>query len=146
MRAGDRIVPGIRAFLAERGEDAWLREGGMLKVATTAAQEPDVDRAVAAAAAVGHAEEAVRVEEPGISPVFRRGVRYRDGATVHPARLVRGAAPGRARRRRAALRTVAGPTDATTRLSRSERRGARAGRRRRDERGGRGMAAGRAGR
>jgi glycine/D-amino acid oxidase-like deaminating enzyme len=86
--AGDGIVPGIRAFLAERGEDAWLREGGMLKVATTPAQEPDVDRAVAAAAAVGHAEEAVLVEEPGRSPVFRRGVRYRDGATVHPGRLV----------------------------------------------------------
>jgi glycine/D-amino acid oxidase-like deaminating enzyme len=86
--AGDRIVPGIRAFLEQRGEDAWLREGGMLKVATTPAQEPDVDRAVAAAAGVGHAGEAVLVEEPGISPVFRRGVRYRDGATVHPGRLV----------------------------------------------------------
>jgi hypothetical protein len=38
-RAGDRIAPAVRAFLERRGEDAWLREAGMLEVATTAAQE-----------------------------------------------------------------------------------------------------------
>jgi glycine/D-amino acid oxidase-like deaminating enzyme len=88
-RAGDLIVPGIRAFLAERGEDAWLREGGMLQVSTTPQQDSAVDEQVTAARAVGRPEEAEPREEPGISPRFRRGVFFRDGATVHPARLVR---------------------------------------------------------
>lgn len=87
--AGDRIVPGIRAFLAERGEDAWLREGGMLQVAATPSQDAAIDEQVAAAREVGHPEEAVLRPAPGISPRFRRGVFFRDGATVHPARLVR---------------------------------------------------------
>jgi glycine/D-amino acid oxidase-like deaminating enzyme len=88
-RAGDRIVPGIRDFLAERGEDAWVREGGMLQVSTLPSQDAAVDEHVAAAREVGHPEEAVLREEPGISPRFRRAVHYRDGATVHPGRLVR---------------------------------------------------------
>lgn len=88
-RAGDRIVPSVRAFLEARGEDAWLREGGMLKVSTTPAQDAAVESAVEAFRAAGFPDEAVPVERPGISPVFRRAVRYRDGATVHPGRLVR---------------------------------------------------------
>jgi glycine/D-amino acid oxidase-like deaminating enzyme len=88
-RAGDRIVPAVRAFLERRGEDAWLREDGMLKVSTTPAQDASVEAAIRAAREVGRPEEAVPVERPGISPVFRRGVRYRDGATIHPGRLVR---------------------------------------------------------
>ena len=88
-RAGDLIVPGIRAFLAERGEDAWLREGGLLQVSATPSQDAAVEEQLAAARAVGRPEEAVAREEPGISPRFRRGVFFRDGATVHPARLVR---------------------------------------------------------
>ncbi|HVU77703.1 MAG TPA: FAD-dependent oxidoreductase [Gaiellaceae bacterium] len=88
-RVGDLIVPGIRAFLAERGEDAWLREGGMLQVSTTPRQDAAVEEQLTAARAVGHADEAVARPEPGISPRFRRGVFFRDGATVHPARLVR---------------------------------------------------------
>ena len=88
-RAGDLIVPGIRAFLEERGEDAWLREAGMLQVATTPQQDAAVEAQIAAARAVGRPEEAVPRAEPGISPLFRRGVFFRDGATVHPGRLVR---------------------------------------------------------
>jgi glycine/D-amino acid oxidase-like deaminating enzyme len=87
--AGDTIVPGIRAFLESRGEDAWLREDGMLRVATTNQQEGKLDDEVEAAGAVGRPEEAVLRERPGYSPTFRRGVFFRDGATVHPARLVR---------------------------------------------------------
>jgi glycine/D-amino acid oxidase-like deaminating enzyme len=87
--AGDAIVPGIRDFLASRGEDAWLREDGMLQVSTTASQDRAVDQHVAAAREVGRPEEAVLRESPGISPRFRRGVFFRDGATVHPGRLVR---------------------------------------------------------
>jgi glycine/D-amino acid oxidase-like deaminating enzyme len=88
-RAGDLIVPGIRAFLAARGEDAWLREGGMLQVSTTPRQDDAVEEQLAAARALGRPEEAEERPEPGISPRFRRGVFFRDGATVHPARLVR---------------------------------------------------------
>jgi glycine/D-amino acid oxidase-like deaminating enzyme len=88
-RAGDLIVPGIRAFLEGRGEDAWLREGGMLQVSTTPRQDAAVDEQLHAARAVGRPEEAEPRPAPGISPRFRRGVFFRDGATVHPARLVR---------------------------------------------------------
>ena len=87
--SGDRIVPGIRAFLDERDEDAWLREAGMLQASTTPAQDAAVEQAIAAARELGHPEEAVAHDRPGISPAFRRAVFYRDGATVHPARLVR---------------------------------------------------------
>jgi glycine/D-amino acid oxidase-like deaminating enzyme len=86
---GDRIVPGIRAFLERRGEDAWLREGGMLQASTTPSQDAAVALAVETARELGHPEEAVRRDEPGISPTFRSGVFFRDGATVHPVRLVR---------------------------------------------------------
>ena len=92
--AAEAIVPAVRAFAAARGEDLWLREGGMLMVATTPSQLAAVDAAVEAAAAVGHAEEAVPLTEGELaarcsSPVFRRGVLFRDGATVHPGLLVR---------------------------------------------------------
>jgi glycine/D-amino acid oxidase-like deaminating enzyme len=87
--AGDEIIPGIRTFLAERGEDAWLHEDGLLEVSTAPSQDPDIDGQVAVARAVGRPEEAELRESPGISPRFRRGVFFRDGATVHPARLVR---------------------------------------------------------
>jgi glycine/D-amino acid oxidase-like deaminating enzyme len=88
-RAADRIVPGIREFLERRGENAWLREGGMLKVSTTPSQDASVEVSIAAAREVGRPEEAEPREAPGVSPRFRRGVFFRDGATVHPGRLVR---------------------------------------------------------
>ncbi len=87
--AGDTIVPGIRAFLESRGEDAWLRESGMLQVSTTARQDAELEEQLAAARELGRPDEAVARDTPGISPAFRRGVFFRDGATVHPARLVR---------------------------------------------------------
>jgi glycine/D-amino acid oxidase-like deaminating enzyme len=89
VAAGDEIIPGIRTFLAERGEDAWLREDGLLEVSTAASQDREIDGQVAAAREIGRPEEAELRESPGISPRFRRGVFFRDGATVHPARLVR---------------------------------------------------------
>jgi glycine/D-amino acid oxidase-like deaminating enzyme len=92
-RAGERIVPAVRAFAEARGEDVWLREGGMLMVSASPEQDGAVERAVAAAEAVGAADQAVPHDGAGIakhiqSPVFRRGVFFRDGATVQPARLV----------------------------------------------------------
>ncbi|HEX7525066.1 MAG TPA: FAD-dependent oxidoreductase, partial [Gaiellaceae bacterium] len=56
-RAGDLIVPGIRAFLDQRGEDAWLREAGLLQVSTTPSQDAAVDEQLDAARAVGHPDE-----------------------------------------------------------------------------------------
>jgi len=88
-RAGDAIVPGIRAFLAAHGEDAWLRERGLLQVSTTPRQDAAVQAQLDAAHEVGRPGEATAVDRPGISPRFRRGVFFRDGATVHPGRLVR---------------------------------------------------------
>jgi len=87
-RAGEGIVPAVRAL----GDDVWLREGGMLEVATTAAQARATDRVVEAARQLGVPHEAVAltVEEVAArcgSPVFGRGVLFRDGATVQPARL-----------------------------------------------------------
>ena len=89
-RAGEAIRPAVRALV----DDVWLRESGMLMVATTAVQERVLDRALLAADAAGHAEQAVglsgeEVAERCRSPRFRRGVLFPDTGTVHPARLVR---------------------------------------------------------
>ncbi len=88
--AGEGIRPAVRAL----GDDVWLRESGMLMVATTAAQERVLDRAIAAAAAVDRPDQAVAVSREEVarrcrSPRFRRGVLFPDTGTVHPARLVR---------------------------------------------------------
>jgi glycine/D-amino acid oxidase-like deaminating enzyme len=89
VRAGERIVPAVRAL----NEDVWLKEGGVLMVSTTPAQDSAIERAVAAAADIGEEKEAVPLDTDAVaerirSPVFRRGVFFRDGATVQPARLV----------------------------------------------------------
>lgn len=93
-QAAERIVPGVRAFAETRGEDVWLREEGMLMVSTAPAQDAAVEHAVEAAAEAGHPDEAVALSVEEVarrcsSPVFRRGVLFRDGATVHPGLLVR---------------------------------------------------------
>ena len=85
---------GIFDAVGALGEDVWARQGGMMKVATTEAQETVIDRAVRTAAELGVPEEAVPLSREEVSrrirsPVFRRGVWFRDGITVQPARLVR---------------------------------------------------------
>jgi glycine/D-amino acid oxidase-like deaminating enzyme len=87
--ASSRVVPAVRAFLEQRGEDVWLHEGGLLKVAATAAEEAAVERSLEAARDLGVDEEAVAAEprQRVDSPRFRRAVLFRDGATVQPARL-----------------------------------------------------------
>jgi glycine/D-amino acid oxidase-like deaminating enzyme len=89
-RAAERIIPAVRALEG----DFWLREGGMLKVSAAPAQDEAVDRAVEAARALGVEEEAVPLSRDELaarirSPVFRKGVYFREGATVQPERLVR---------------------------------------------------------
>ena len=89
-RAADGAIPAVRAL----EHDVWLRQGGLLRVSTSEAQDAILDRSVAAARELGVEEEAVPLSQDELarrcsSPVFRRGVFFRDGATVHPARLVR---------------------------------------------------------
>jgi glycine/D-amino acid oxidase-like deaminating enzyme len=93
-RAGEAIVPGIREWAAARDEDVWLREAGMLVVSAAPAQDGAIEHAVAAAAAVGVPEQAVPLSRDEVaarvsSPVFRDGVFFPEGATVHPGLLVR---------------------------------------------------------
>jgi len=92
--AGAGAVPAVRAFCEARGEDVWLREGGYLKVSAAPAQDAAVERSIRTAAELGVAEEAVPLSAEEVasrcrSQVFRRGVFFRDGATVQPARLAR---------------------------------------------------------
>jgi glycine/D-amino acid oxidase-like deaminating enzyme len=93
-RAGERILPGIRAWAEAHGEDVWLREAGMLEVSAAPAQDAAVGKAVAAAARAGHPDQAVALTPEEVahrvsSPVFRNGVFYPECATVQPGLLVR---------------------------------------------------------
>ena len=93
-RAGDRIIPGMRAFLDARGEDAWLHTGGLLEISAAPGQDAAIAHGAAIARELGVPAEAVELDRAEVaarcaSPVFRNGVLYRDGATVHPGRLVR---------------------------------------------------------
>ena len=88
-RASDGAIPAVRAL----EEDVWLREGGLLRVSTSPAQDAILDRSLAVARELGVEEEAIPLSREELarrcsSPAFRRGVFYRDGATVHPMRLV----------------------------------------------------------
>jgi glycine/D-amino acid oxidase-like deaminating enzyme len=88
-RASDGAIPAVRAL----ADDVWLREGGLLRVSTSPAQDTILDRSLEVARELGVEEEAVPLSKDELaarcsSPVFRRGVFHRDGATVHPARLV----------------------------------------------------------
>jgi glycine/D-amino acid oxidase-like deaminating enzyme len=93
-QAGSAIVPGVREFVERRAVDVWLREAPMLEVSAAPAQDEAIAAAVAAARELGVDEEAVPLGPEELakrcaSPRFRRGVLYREGATVQPARLVR---------------------------------------------------------
>jgi glycine/D-amino acid oxidase-like deaminating enzyme len=94
VRAGERIIPGIRTWAEECGEDVWLREAGMVEVSAAPAQDAGVEKAVAAAASVGREDQAVALTRDEVaqrvsSPVFRSGVFFPECATVHPGLLVR---------------------------------------------------------
>ncbi len=91
-RAGEDIIPGVRSFAEQRSVDVWLREGGMLTVATTARQEAAVEHEVEIARMLGAPEECVPLDRDALasrvaSPVFRRAAFTRECATIQPARL-----------------------------------------------------------
>src|SRR5207244_4559130 len=93
-RAGEQIIPGIRAWAEARGEDVWLVEAGMLEVSAAPAQDGLVEKAAAAAARVGRPDQTVALTPEDVaqrvsSPVFRNGVFFPECATVHPGLLVR---------------------------------------------------------
>ena len=91
--ASARIVPEVRAFCERRGEDVWLREGGLLHVSAGASEDSGVEQAVEAARELGVEEEAQLFDARETrrrcdSPRFRSAAYFRDGATVQPGRLV----------------------------------------------------------
>jgi glycine/D-amino acid oxidase-like deaminating enzyme len=93
-QAGSAIIPGVRDFAEERRADVWLREAPLLEVSAAPSQDESLDRAVEAARELGVDQEAVpltaaEVAERCASTRFRRGVLFREGATVQPARLAR---------------------------------------------------------
>ncbi len=86
-RSADGVVDAVRAL----GEDVGLVEGGMLLVSTSAAHDERLREAVQVVRELGVPEEAVELGREGLpfrSPIVRSAVRYREGATVQPARLV----------------------------------------------------------
>lgn len=90
-----RSVRAIGAWCEDHGVDAHYRRAGMLVVSTTPAHDGRLVDDLSAAATLGdadafHALTADEVAERCRSPRFRGGALMRDGATVHPARLVRG--------------------------------------------------------
>jgi glycine/D-amino acid oxidase-like deaminating enzyme len=89
-RAAEGAVTAVRGL----GEEVWLREAGMLKVSAAPAQDAVIERAVETARKLGVPDEAVALSAEEVagrcrSPVFRRGVFFREGGTVQPARLAR---------------------------------------------------------
>ncbi len=94
-RAISSSVEAIGAFCEEQGVDAWYRRGGYMYAITASAHEPICKDMVKLAREVGAAEElrelsAAEVQARCASPAFRGGAFMRDGASVQPARLVRG--------------------------------------------------------
>ena len=90
--ASSAIVPAVRGFCETHSEDVWLHEGGLLRVSAGPTEDQGVEQVLAAARELGAEEEAVSLNGHALrrrcdSPRFRRGVLFRDGATVQPARL-----------------------------------------------------------
>lgn len=88
-------VHSIGAFCERHGVDAHYRLGGMLTVSTTPLHDERMASPVASAARLGVPDSfrsltADEVRARCASPRFRNGALMADGATVHPALLVRG--------------------------------------------------------
>ena len=85
--ASSRIIPAVRAFAEARGEDVWLREAGLLKVAATPAEDSAVGRSVRAASELGVEEEARALDEAACagSPTRRDFAWACSSATVRPS-------------------------------------------------------------
>lgn len=91
--AGTVAQEALAAFCAAHPETWWSSQG-VVKISTTPRQDAALESVSAAARALGRPGEARRlsprdVRERCASPRFRAGVYFPEGATVHPARLVR---------------------------------------------------------
>jgi len=94
-RAITASITSIGEFCSEHGVDAWYRRGGYMYAITAAAHERLRNEMVELVHEVGAPDE-LRALSPAdvrarcASPAFGGGALMRDGASVQPARLVRG--------------------------------------------------------
>ena len=94
VRAGTRAQDAIRSFATSSGRDVWWREAGNVRVSCAPAQDAKIARYLATLQELGleGAVTALSPQEVALrarSPVFRGGLFYPEGATLHPARLAR---------------------------------------------------------
>ena len=94
-RAISSSIDSIGEFCTAHGVEAWFQKAGYLYAATAAPHLAVSEHMVRLASEVGAADElreltAVEVRATCDSASFRGGAFMRDGASVHPARLVRG--------------------------------------------------------
>ena len=94
-RAITSSIDGLGEFCVRHDVDAWYRRGGYMYAVTASAHEKVCEEMVALARDVGAADElraltAAEVKARCASPAFRGGAFMRDGASVQPARLIRG--------------------------------------------------------
>ena len=93
-RAGARAQDGLHAFAQSCGRDLWWREAASLRVSAAPAQDMKLRGYIATAQRLGVSDSvraltANEVPRRCASPVFRAGVEFAEGATVHPGRLAR---------------------------------------------------------
>ncbi len=93
-RAGTRALDGLREFARDCGRDLWWREAPSLRVSASPAQDGKLAGYVAIAAKLGVPDQVTALSPDEVrsvckSPVMRGGVRFAEGATVHPGRLAR---------------------------------------------------------
>ncbi len=94
-RAISDSINAIGKFCAEHGIDAWYRHAGYLYAQTAAGHAASCEEMVELAHKVGAPDELRELTQAELrsrcdSPAFRAGAFMRDGASVQPARLVRG--------------------------------------------------------
>jgi glycine/D-amino acid oxidase-like deaminating enzyme len=93
-RAGTRAQDAIRAFATAPGRDVWWRENGNLRVSAAPAQDAKIKTFLETARRLCAEDTVLPLSAKEIasrcrSPVFRAGLYFPEGATVHPARLAR---------------------------------------------------------
>jgi glycine/D-amino acid oxidase-like deaminating enzyme len=94
VKAGSLAQDALRACCEPFKADLWWRGDGVVKVSTAEAHDSKVDTLVLTPRELGFPDQAVALSREDLqtmcaSPRFRKGVLFREGAVVHPARLVR---------------------------------------------------------
>jgi glycine/D-amino acid oxidase-like deaminating enzyme len=91
---GSQAQQSILEFIDKCGSDVWCRQAGIVMTATSAAQEATIDHVLATSNRMGTTElvsglDLGQVHKICDSSTLRRGVFYKEAATVQPARLAR---------------------------------------------------------